>query len=211
MTHTTLLEFSKLTKYAGAKMVIAKLSASFGPGNFALLGPNGAGKSTLLSLLAGVTLPDEGEIAVTGLSLKKHAVAAKRQMAYVPDKATAYPFLTGRQFLELVMGIRKQVENDSLSEMIKAFGLAPLLDKRFSEMSLGTQKKMFLITAFVGVPRVILMDEPTNVIDDKSKMLLVDLIKSSCTTRLFLFATHDLAFANHLRARRVHLSEGRWG
>jgi heme-transporting ATPase len=160
--------------------------------------------------LAGIITPDEGEITVAGISLRQDPVSAKRRLAYVPDKATAYPFLTGRQFLEFVKSVRQHHGIEDLRELVDGFGLVQHIDKRFDEMSLGTQKKFFLLTAFIDSPPVVFMDEPTNAIDKQSRALLADLLSAHRDTRLVLFATHDTKFAEQIGARLIHMSEGQW-
>ncbi|MFY8209524.1 MAG: ATP-binding cassette domain-containing protein, partial [Caulobacter sp.] len=72
---------------------------------YALLGPNGAGKTTTLRMVAGLTQPDAGEIAIFGVDARKDPASAKALLAWAPDEAMIYDKLTPLEYLEFVAGL----------------------------------------------------------------------------------------------------------
>ncbi|SFC43097.1 ATP-binding cassette domain-containing protein [Massilia yuzhufengensis] len=188
---TTLLEVSGLGMQFSGQAVLRDLSFAFGPGVVALMGENGAGKSTLLSLLSGVHPLQAGRVCVGGHDLATARQRARRQLAYAPDESVAYDFMTGEEFLRMVLALRGQLEAPSLPALVEGFGLQPQLHKRFEAMSLGTRKKFMLVSALASDAQVVLMDEPTNGIDAQAKAYLVALFRRECGQRLFFFSTHD--------------------
>ena len=185
-----LLEVDGLGMRFSGQALFRGLSFACGPGVVALMGENGAGKSTLLSRLAGVHPAQEGRVVVGGHELDGPGQApqkARRQLAWVPDESVAYEFMTGNEFLRMVLALRGQAEAPDLPGLVEGFGLTPHTGRRFGEMSLGTRKKFMLASD----ARVVLMDEPTNGIDAGAKALLLERFRQGRDSRLFFFSTHD--------------------
>src|SRR5947209_4359568 len=96
----TTIEMVGVSKWYGDKVAVSDLSCTLGPGVTALLGPNGAGKSTTLKMLTGQLRPSRGEVRVLG----QHVIDNPhlyRRIGLVPEQEALYPFLTGREFVEL--------------------------------------------------------------------------------------------------------------
>ncbi|ESQ16061.1 MAG: ABC transporter ATP-binding protein [Thiohalocapsa sp. PB-PSB1] len=201
-----LLTITDLAKAYGFKSVFRGLSLDLPAGNFALVGANGVGKSTLLRLIAGAEHADSGRIVVDGVDLAQTPIAAKERLAYVPDEPVAYPFLTGREFLNLVAELRRLDDAELAAPFVEAMALDKHLDTRFQSMSLGTQRKFFVVAAFMDEPRVLLMDELTNGLDRAAREVLIELLRDSAPWRLTLFSTHDEDFIVRCDAQRVEMS-----
>jgi ABC-2 type transport system ATP-binding protein len=189
-----MLQLTQLTKRFGARTLFEHVDLVLEPGCYAVTGPNGCGKSTLLAVLAGVEPADAGSISIAGHLLAGDALDAKARLSYVPDNADAYPFMTGRGLLELVASA-KSVPPDAALELALAFRLEPHLDKRFEQMSFGTQKKMLLAATALGTPSVILADEPSNGLDAHTRRILIERLKAASSDAVVLFSTHDPEFA----------------
>jgi len=178
--------------YAG-RAIFDGASFSLGIGLYALQGINGSGKSTLLRLLAGAQGPDVGDIWIDKVSLRREPQLAKTRLSYVPDDCPIYPFMTGRQFLRFVAASKSTLPPAWGDDLIAALGLETHLDARFDAMSFGIQKKMLLRAAFIGSPRVILMDEPSNGLDAAARAGLFDRLRVEAQSAVVLCATHDEA------------------
>lgn len=189
-----MLQLQNLSKSYGAQTIFRNVSHRFGPGLFALRGPNGVGKSTLLAVLSGAEPMDAGDVLIQGHKLTREPVAAKQQLAYVPDECPVYPFLSGRRFLEFVAKVKKADDLMAVNELVVQFALEPHLDTRFDAMSLGTQKKFLLSAAWIGNPAVMLVDEPDNGLDAASIDRLVARYRAKAADRLVLFSTHNRDF-----------------
>lgn len=192
------------------RMVLSNLAIEFGPGVHAITGPNGCGKTTLLSVMAGVTAPDRGEIFVSGVDMRKDPKPAKAALGYLPDKPCIYPFLHGEEFLNLVGAIRGIQDMSLCRELLAAFALQPYLETRFSEMSLGTQRKFMLTGVFMQPLPVLLLDEPSNALNDSARKQLVETIQSRCTTACVVLADHDLSLLQEISAEYLRLANGQF-
>jgi len=123
-------------------------------------GPNGAGKSTLLRLIAGAIRPDAGTI-------ERDADGARRSTrAVIPQKGGLYRDLSLKENLRLYSGLyeRKTADLDG-GRYVRAMGLVPFLDRRFSELSGGFQRLAVIAAALGVVPDELLADEPLSGLD----------------------------------------------
>jgi len=195
-----MLRFTALTKHYGSRALFEGVTQHFDAGCYALMGPNGCGKSTLLAILAGAVPADAGSIEIDGHALDSAPLEAKAALVYIPDTAEAYPFLSGRALLELVASTKHASLTPALA-LAEQFRLSPHLDKRFEQMSFGTQKKMLLATLAIGTPRVVLADEPSNGLDALTRRVLVQKLIDMGRHAVVVFSTHDPEFAEECGAR----------
>ena len=194
-----MLRFVNLTKRFGTRTLFENLHFNANAGCVALNDENGSGKSTLLGMLAGTVDADGGDIWLDGHSLREAPLAAKSALAYVPDDCLAYPFQTGRALLDLVASTKKTSVDAGVLDLAHRFGLAPHMEKRFEQMSLGTRRKFFLSATLIGAPRVIIADEPGNGLDAAARAVLIDLFTTLGKDRCVFFSSHhpDLTRACH--------------
>ena len=149
-------------------------------------GPNGSGKTTLLKILKKISLPDHGKIIFSS------EINEKDISLQASNENTFFPRLTARENLEFFLGMKGY----SLEESYKLFGAfclsKDILNSRFFNLSLGEKKKLSLIRAFIGQPKIILLDEPTVSLDIPSRAGLIRIIKSYRELgTIFIVATHE--------------------
>ncbi|WP_027819658.1 ATP-binding cassette domain-containing protein [Paraburkholderia bannensis] len=202
-----MLRFENLGKRYGKHVLFHGLNYTAGNGCVALCDENGSGKSTLLAILAAALDADEGEVWLAGHSLRTDPLKAKAALAYVPEDCMDYPQETGRAFLELVASARNTTVDSRALDLANRFGLAPHLDKRFEQMSLGTRKKLFLTATLIGAPAVVIADEPGNGLDAPARAVLVDLFKTLAADRTVFFSSHDLALARACEAKMISFAD----
>jgi ABC-2 type transport system ATP-binding protein len=189
-----------ISKTFGHRKVLDRVSHSFDLGIHAIQGPNGIGKSTLLSILAGVQPPDSGSVAIDGQDLLKSPLRARQQLAYVPDDCPIYPFMNGRDFLDLVAHAKRTQVDAHTETLVDRLGLREHLFTRFGQMSLGTQKKMLLAAAWIGRPTVVVMDEPSNAVDQATRDVLIEELSALRKTTVVVISSHDADFVRALGA-----------
>ena len=202
-----MIEANKINKSFGTKTVFDDLTFSLEPGTYALQGANGCGKTTLLNILAGAMEADSGSINIAGRDLIFEPLAARRALGFAPDESPIYPFMRGRDLLELVRRAKDVELDETVRSLIKAFKLNVHLDTRFDSMSLGTQKKLLLVAAFVGNSPVILADEPSNGLDIDSRTALAGAFSHADLERTVLFTSHDQDFVVASNADVITMEE----
>lgn len=154
--------------YDPGDRVLDTVNLKLHPGLTLILGPNGAGKSTFLKLAAGVEHPDSGRITVDGHDLWTEEVAARKGLAYLPEFADVTPYASLRDVIALVCRLRGEPVNHGV-RILESFGLASQSGKSIRELSSGERKRTLLAAAMIGHPDHLLLDEPLDALDRKTK------------------------------------------
>lgn len=130
-----------------------------------LLGPNGAGKTTTLRMLMGLIRPDDGEIRVFGHAIRPGAPVLSRVGAFV-EGAGFLPHLSGRENLELYWRATGRPPEDAhLEEALEIAGLGDALARAVRTYSQGMRQRLAIAQAMLGLPDLLILDEPTNGLD----------------------------------------------
>jgi ABC-type lipoprotein export system ATPase subunit len=182
---------------ASASHVFSGLDACFEGGRLTVVtGPSGSGKTTLLQLLAGLDLPDEGEVVVGGTAVHTldragRAELRRREIALVPQQNGLVPFLSARENVELGLAIRGA--NGEPHESLAAVGLAERAGQLTSRLSAGEQVRVAVARALAARPALLLVDEPTARLDQANALRLATLLSSLAreTGAAVVCATHD--------------------
>ncbi|MFM9544673.1 alpha/beta fold hydrolase [Streptomyces turgidiscabies] len=130
-----------------------------------LLGPNGAGKTTTLRMLMGLIKPDAGEIRVFGHAIRPGAPVLSRVGAFV-EGSGFLPHLSGRENLELYwQATGRPVEDAHMEEALEIAGLGDALARAVRTYSQGMRQRLAIAQAMLGLPDLLILDEPTNGLD----------------------------------------------
>ncbi|MDQ3067567.1 MAG: ATP-binding cassette domain-containing protein [Actinomycetota bacterium] len=197
-TQTPVIEGRRLTKRFGSVAAIDRLDATFEVGKLTVVtGPSGSGKSTLLHLLAGLELPDEGDVVVDGVSLGSldragRAELRRTRLAFVGQTAGLTPFLGARANIELALELRG-LPTDTAMAALTDVGLEEHADRQVSELSAGQRERAALARAVAVRPLVIVADEPTARLDGANALALGSLLAELARTSgcAVICATHD--------------------
>ncbi|MBF7687602.1 ATP-binding cassette domain-containing protein [Acinetobacter rathckeae] len=178
-----------ITKKFDERVVLNNINCDFNRcGLYAFIGENGSGKSTLLSILACNLKPNSGHVLLNNRVC--NSAEFYSDIAYIPDKVLAYPFITGIEFIELISILRK-VDPENYNALIRRFNLEEHKYTKFENMSLGTAKKFMLISGLMTKCKVLVMDEPTNGLDIHSVDVLNDILLKMRTDKMIFMTSHD--------------------
>jgi ABC-type multidrug transport system ATPase subunit len=211
---TAVLTVDRLTVRRGGRAVIAARSLEVEGGELVgVVGRNGCGKSSLLLAVAGVLAPSDGQIHVDGHAVwggRQARQAARRALGYVPENADPPPFLLGGELWAMVAASRGTAPPSP--ELRERLGLDELLDTPIDRMSLGQRRRACLGAAFLGPPRLLVLDEPDNGLDARRLDALIALLREHLARRgAVLMASHDAALLDQLGARVITLAENAEG
>lgn len=200
-----MIKVQQISKRRGDRTVFHRLNFSWSqPEIICVSGANGSGKTTLLSMLAGALPPDDGDILVFNRSLVHQHHTATELIAYAPDDCPIYPFITGREWLAFVKSVRA-VDVNTEQNLISGFGLQAHLDSQFGAMSLGTAKKCLLTSVLMCPAPLLILDEPTNGLDETSLEVLRHYLNQRQTNSLIILSCLDPMQQQHLGARSIEL------
>lgn len=173
-----------------------------------LSGENGAGKSTLLKLAAGVEKPDAGRVLVNGADLWRREVAARSDLAFVPQEPDVTPFATVREVLRLVCRLRSQPMKQ-VDEVLVETDLEAEAELSVRELSRGQRRRVLLAAAWVGTPRTVILDEPLDAMDEHWRGRIHGWLEALREAGgLALVATHEAGSLRELTDRFLVLRNG---
>jgi len=195
-----------ITKSYGAQTILRSLDfeAEF-EHTLALVGPSGGGKSTLLRLLAGLDLPDSGEIQIDGKPLPsdESSLRAHRQKIGVVFQAyNLFPHLTALQNirlpLEQVHGLTAQEAEARANHFLARFQLLDHAAKQPAQLSGGQRQRVAIARALAVDPAFLLLDEPTSALDPEMTAEVLDVIAElRSSDKPIILVTHEMGFARH--------------
>ncbi|WP_046779988.1 alpha/beta fold hydrolase [Streptomyces yangpuensis] len=159
-----------------------------------LLGPNGAGKTTTLRMLMGLISPDAGEIRVFGHAVRAGAPVLSRVGAFV-EGAGFLPHLTGRANLELYwQATGRPAEDSHMAEALEIAGLGDALERAVRTYSQGMRQRLAIAQAMLGMPDLLILDEPTNGLDPPQIREMRDvMIRYAAGGRTVIVSSHLLS------------------
>ena len=206
----------KARRNAGAGSFVLDVSLEASPGITILFGPSGAGKSTLLDCIAGLTRPDEGQIAVGGEVLFDSSrgielQAQKRRIAYVFQTLALFPHLTVEENAAYGLShLQAGERRERVREILAAFRVEKLRKQKPGAISGGEKQRVALARSLVTDPRVLLLDEPLTGLDAELKAAIVDDLRAwNAAKRIpILYVTHSRDEVDALGERAVAMENG---
>ena len=212
-----MLDVRGVHKRLGGRQIIEDVTFACQPSELVMvLGCNGAGKSTLLRVLAGVLEPDRGEVLVDGASMARGGVQARKSLGYAPDASGAtdatdpFPHLMVSEFVGLtriLKGLPPRLDDAPLRSQLE---VDAIWNQRLGTLSFGQRKRVYILSAALGDPKVLILDEPSNGLDQGGTQVLATLLASRSAQGLTtICATNDLTFVQALPATRLRIADGR--
>ncbi|MFJ2495840.1 alpha/beta fold hydrolase [Streptomyces sp. NPDC087539] len=200
-------------KYAGAgdRYAVKELSFRVEKGQvLGLLGPNGAGKTTTLRMLMGLITPDDGGIRVFGHAIRPGAPVLSRVGSFV-EGAGFLPHLSGRANLELYwQATGRPAEDAHPAEALEIAGLGDALARAVRTYSQGMRQRLAIAQAMLGLPDLLILDEPTNGLDPPQIREMRDvMIRYAAGGRTVIVSSHLLSEVEQSCTHLVVMDRGR--
>lgn len=175
-----------------------------------LLGPNGAGKTTTLRMLMGLITPDDGEMRIFGQAIRPGAPVLSRVGAFV-EGAGFLPHLSGRANLELYWQATGRPAADAhLDEALEIAGLGGALERAVRTYSQGMRQRLAIAQAMLGLPDLLILDEPTNGLDPPQIREMRDvMIRYAAAGRTVIVSSHLLSEVEQSCTHLVVMDRGR--
>ena len=192
-----MIEVKNLVKDYGGCLAVDHLSFTIRDGEIiGFLGPNGAGKSTTMNIMTGYLGAADGEVLIDGKNILEEPDEARRLIGYLPEIPPLYLDMTVLEYLSFAAELKKIPKKDREEAVSKAMELTMLNDVKgrlIKNLSKGYRQRVGLAQAVLGMPPVIILDEPTVGLDPKQIIEIRDLIKSLGKKHTVILSSHILS------------------
>jgi len=201
----------RLCRSYGEVTAVQDLSFEAGPGEIVgLIGPNGAGKTTTLRCLSGILRPTSGQVVVGGHDMAQAPLAAKKQLAFMPDEPHLFEYMTVEEHLRLVGRLYGIADVDTrarpLLEELELAGRERLLP---GELSRGMRQKVVIACGLVRDPPVLLFDEPLTGLDPIGIRRMRDtIVRRARGGAVVLLSSHLLPLVQEICTRVLIMDRG---
>lgn len=198
-----ILVLDNLCKKFGDFQAVDSVSLTVHQGEiYGFLGPNGAGKTTTIKMIAGLLLPTQGSISISGAKLLSEPILCKKLTGYIPDRPYLYEKLTGAEYLAFVGSLYNNKQTNYLQEAqqyLELFDLADWQNRLIEGYSHGMRQKLIMTSIFMLEQPLMIVDEPMVGLDPKSARIVKELFKSKAKEGVAIFlSTHSMEIAEEL-------------
>jgi ABC-type multidrug transport system ATPase subunit len=210
----TAISAESVRRSFGSVHAVVDATLSVAPGTVtALIGPNGCGKTTLMLMLAGLLRPDGGQVRVNGLDPMVDGTAARVSIGWMPDQLGTWDNLTCLQSLTF-MGqsyrMSKAEARERGTALLETVHLSEFADRPARVLSRGQKQRLSLARSLMNDPQVLLLDEPANGLDPRSRIELRQLVRGfAAEGRAVLISSHVLSELDEMVDDAVFMSKGR--
>ena len=197
--------------------VLKKIDLKIDEGEYlSVLGPSGSGKSTLMNIIGCLDTPTAGQYTLRGREVEELdevelASLRSREIGFIFQNSQLLPRLSARKNVELPLiyaGVPPRERHRRAEAMLERVGLSDRMEHLPTQLSGGQQQRVAIARALVGDPSILLADEPTGALDQKTGAQIMGLFKElNDEHRTIIMITHDMNIARHAR-RVVHIIDG---
>jgi len=208
-----MLEARALTKRFTGLTAVKDVSFTLQPSQIlGYLGPNGSGKSTTVKMLIGLVEPSSGTVLFNGQEIGRDLVAYRQRLGYVPEEPHLYPFLSGREFLQLVgrlRGLPPRRLDEKADALLSLFGLAGSAEQSIGAYSKGMRQKVLISAALLHDPDLLIFDEPLSGLDVTTAVVFRHLVRTLADRgKAILYSSHVLETVEKLCSQVIVLHKG---
>lgn len=206
----TIIEAKNVTKKIKDHKVIENISLKFESGHiYGLQGINGSGKTMLMRLISGLIYSTSGTISINGKVLGSE-IDFPPSLGLLLENPAFLDSYSGYENLKILSDIQKKLTTDRIKEVLREVGLENNNKKLYKKYSLGMKQRLGIAAAYMENPDIVIMDEPTNSLDDSGvDMLKGILMKQKKRNALVIISCHDLSILTELSDEILRLENGR--
>lgn len=187
------ISIKNYTKRINKRLVLDNINLSFDKGKiYALVGSNGSGKTMLIRAISGLITADSGNIFVDGIEVGNGVYP--KHLGLLIENITMFEYLSAFDNLKMLNNISvNKIPDSEIRKWLEKFELDSNDNRTIKKYSLGMRHKVSIIQAFMNKPDLIILDEPTNSLDEHSIQILFDAIKKINKEygTTFIIASHD--------------------
>lgn len=203
------VKIDKVSKKLKGRVVLNNVSLELESGKaYGFYGHNGSGKSMLFRAIAGLIRPTAGTVTVYGKKVGDD-VSFPENIGLIIESVGFWPYYTGFQNLKTLASIKNMITDDEIKAAISRVGLDPNDKRSYSKYSLGMKQRLGIAQAIMEKPALILLDEPTNALDDDGIRLVRNIVNEEIERgAAVLIASHNRDELNILCTRFFKMNDG---
>lgn len=205
-----MIKIVNVTKKFGENKVLDDVNLIFEPGKiYGIQGKNGSGKTMLMRAISGLLSLNEGEVEVFGEVIGKDRDFPKSAGILI-EHPGLLPEISGFENLKTVISINKIVSDEEIKKAMSDFDLDPNSNLKVKKYSLGMKQKVGILMAILEKPQVVILDEPTNGLDEASVEKFKDMILNlKDDSRVIIVASHDREGLEEISDEIIKMELGR--
>lgn len=207
-----MIEVTELTKSYGDKRGVENITFSINKGEIVgLLGPNGAGKSTIMKMIAGYLFPDSGTIVVDGFDILDNPKEVSKRIGFLSEIPPLYMDMSVADYLNFICeirGISSKQRKSHKEEIMELTKISHVSQRLIKNLSKGYRQRVGLAQALVGMPELLIFDEPTVGLDPKQITEVRNLIKELSKDHTVIVSSHILPEINMICEKIIIINEG---
>ncbi|MER5324100.1 energy-coupling factor ABC transporter ATP-binding protein [Streptosporangium roseum] len=205
-----MIELADVHVRLGQRDVLCGLTVSLPERRVGVIGANGSGKSTFARLINGLARPSSGAVTVLGLDTRRHAARIRRRVGFLftdPDAQIVMPTVAEDVAFSLRRkGLSREEAERRVQEVLARYGLREHADHPAHHLSGGQKQLLALCSVMVLEPDILVMDEPTTLLDLRHSRQVADLLRG--LSQQVVVVSHDLALLEDFD-RVLVLDQGR--
>ena len=186
-----MIEVNNISKKIKDQVILDDISLKLYDGKvYGFQGRNGSGKTMLFRAITGLIRVDSGSVVVNDLELDNKFFA--EDVGLLLENPSFIPNISGYKNLLMIASIRKVIDDERINEVLKLVGLYDARNKDYGKYSLGMKQRLGIGQAIMEYPKILMLDEPTNAIDEEGIEVLKEIIRSEKEKgTIVLLASHE--------------------
>jgi ABC-2 type transport system ATP-binding protein len=206
------LQAVNLDKKFGDLLAVQDLSLEVLDGEvFGLLGPNGAGKTTTINMMAGLLMPDRGQVRICGEVIRGAKAEQHSRIGVCPQETVLWERLTCFEqlhFIGQMYDIPTKISAERSEQLLIDLDLIEKKDRLAGTLSGGMKRRLNFAMALVHDPEIIILDEPEAGLDPQSRVKVREYIKGLAREKTIILTTHNMDEAERLADRVAIIDHG---
>jgi ABC-2 type transport system ATP-binding protein len=208
------IETRSLSKVFGPQRALDRVNLQVAPGAIGLLGPNGAGKSTFMKCLLQLQPITSGSASLLGQDVGHEGREIRKRVGYTPEQDCHIPGMAGCEYVTYaaqLCGLPFQAARQRAHEMLDFVGMGQERYRKADTYSTGMKQRLKLAQAIVHDPEIVFLDEPTNGLDPKGQVQILELIQSLWKTygMTVVLSSHLLQDVDRICEQIIIIARGR--
>lgn len=184
------IDVKNVSKKFDNNLVINNVSVTFSDGKiYGIYGRNGTGKSVFLKLICGFYCPTSGEITIDGHNYNNTSDFPPDLRALI-EKPGFFPNLSGFENLKMLADIQGKISNEEICNALDIVNLLEEKDKKYYKYSLGMKQKLGIAQVIMENPKIMILDEPFNGVEEETVKKLIDYFKKIKKDKIIIICSH---------------------